>query len=58
MEQEDIGAMMEAQFAVFRPYSKTGMRLKAVSERARGKKGIKLSAVACLWLSRKVTNVG
>ena len=54
----DTGALMEAQFAVMRPLSSTGMRLRAQSERLRGNKGIQLSKAACLWLSRTVTNVG
>ena len=54
----DIGAMMEAQFAMMYPLKDSSIRMHARSVRARGTKGIKLSKVACLWLSRKVIHVG
>ena len=54
---EDIGPMLQAQFAIFKPYSDTGLKMAALSTRLRGKKGIQLSKATCLWLSRTTTGI-
>ena len=54
----DIGAMMEAQFAIMYPLKDLSIKMHARSVRLRGSKGIRLSKTACLWLSRKVIHVG
>ncbi len=55
---DDMGQMMEAQLAIMRPWSKIGIKAKRISTGLRGKVGIQLSAVACLWISRRTTSVG
>ena len=53
----DVGMMMEAQFAIMRPFSSVGLKMAKVSSGLRARKGINLSAITCLALTRRMINV-